>query len=125
MRFISVRLPTRARAVSSPQVAGLGTGSRRRSVSPETDSAGGGAARGRLQLSPAPRPRPPAGVIPMRLPSWLLAASLAAGLAAVAPAADPVRHRIMFAEYGKGPNRLVELDADGKVTWEYAFPGIA
>jgi len=60
----------------------------------------------------------------MRL-SLLLAAALAVGLAAVAPAADPVKHRIMFAEYGKGPNRLVELDADGKVTWEYAFPGIA
>jgi len=61
----------------------------------------------------------------MRLPSSLLAVALAAGLAAAAPAADPVKHRIMFAEYGKGPNRLVELDADGKVAWEYAFPGIA
>lgn len=40
-------------------------------------------------------------------------------------AAEPVRHRIMFAEYGKGPNRLVELDPAGKVTWEYAFPGIS
>jgi outer membrane protein assembly factor BamB len=40
-------------------------------------------------------------------------------------AAEPVKHRIMFAEYGKGPNRLVELDADGKLVWEYAFPSIA
>jgi len=60
----------------------------------------------------------------MRLFS-LLSVALAAGLAAPAPAADPVRHRIMFAEYGKGPNRLVELDPDGKVAWEYAFPGIS
>ena len=41
------------------------------------------------------------------------------------PAADAVKHRIMFAEYGKGPNRLVELDADGKLVWEYKFPSIA
>ncbi len=40
-------------------------------------------------------------------------------------AADPVQHRIMFAEYGKGPNRLVELDTAGKVTWEHKFPSIA
>jgi outer membrane protein assembly factor BamB len=61
----------------------------------------------------------------MRTRLWLLApvVHLAAGLAA--PAADPVRHRIMFAEYGKGPNRLVELDPDGKVAWEYALPGIS
>ena len=52
-----------------------------------------------------------------------LALALAAGLAA--PAADPVRHRIMFAEYGKGPNRLVEVDPDGQVAWEYSFSGIS
>jgi PQQ-like domain len=45
-------------------------------------------------------------------------------VAVCAPAAD-IKHRIMFAEYGKGPNRLVELDADGKVVWEYKFPSIA
>jgi len=47
------------------------------------------------------------------------------GLAVGAPGADAVKHRVMFAEYGKGPNRLVELDADGKVVWEYKFPSIA
>jgi len=52
-----------------------------------------------------------------------LALALAAGLAA--PAADPVRHRVLFAEYGKGPNRLVEVDPDGKVAWEYPLPGIS
>jgi hypothetical protein len=47
------------------------------------------------------------------------------GAAAFAPAADVIKHRLMFAEYGKGPNRLVELDADGKLVWEYKFPSIA
>jgi len=47
------------------------------------------------------------------------------GFAGAADAADPVKHRIMFAEYGKGPNRLVELDTAGKVTWEHKFPSIA
>src|SRR5450755_3918045 len=55
--------------------------------------------------------------------------SLAAALlllgATAAPAADPIKHRLMFAEYGKGENRLVELDADGKLVWEYKFPSIA
>ncbi len=40
-------------------------------------------------------------------------------------AEGPVKHRIMFAEYGKGPNRLVEVSPDGKLTWEYRFPSIA
>lgn len=38
---------------------------------------------------------------------------------------EPIKHRLMFAEYGKGPNRLVEVDAAGKVTWEHKFPSIA
>src|SRR5258707_1713041 len=37
----------------------------------------------------------------------------------------PVKHRILFAEYGKGPNRLVEVSADGKLVWEHRFPSIA
>lgn len=38
-------------------------------------------------------------------------------------AADkPVKHRILFTEYGKGPNRFVKLDADGKVVWEFKPP---
>jgi len=61
----------------------------------------------------------------------LLAATLAfsspaaALLAGSAAAAEPLKHRLMFAEYGKGPNRLVELDADGHVVWEHKFPSIA
>jgi outer membrane protein assembly factor BamB len=50
-------------------------------------------------------------------------------LAFVAPSlaaeAKPVKHSIMFAEYGKGPNRLVKVDADGKLVWEHRFPGIS
>src|SRR5205823_4443856 len=42
-----------------------------------------------------------------------------------ARAAEPVRHRVLFAEYGQGPNRLVEVDQDGKLVWEYRFPGLA
>lgn len=55
----------------------------------------------------------------------LLAVSLLLGSTTTAPAADAVKHRILFAEYGKGPNRLVELDVDGKVVWEFKFPSIA
>lgn len=61
----------------------------------------------------------------MRLIHWLLVALAVFGVTGAADAADPVKHRIMFAEYGKGPNRLVELDAAGKVTWEHKFPSIA
>jgi hypothetical protein len=34
-------------------------------------------------------------------------------------------HRLLFFEYGKGPNRLLELDAAGKVVWEHKPPSIA
>jgi outer membrane protein assembly factor BamB len=42
-------------------------------------------------------------------------------LAAAEPA---VKHRVLFAEYGAGPNRLLEVDGDGKVTWEHRPPSI-
>lgn len=35
------------------------------------------------------------------------------------------RHRLIFFEYGKGPNRLLELDAAGTVVWEHKPPSIA
>ena len=44
---------------------------------------------------------------------------------AVGAEASPIKHRIMFAEYGNGPNRLVEVSADGKLVWEHKFPSIA
>ena len=61
----------------------------------------------------------------MRPLNCLLIVCAAFGVVGQAAAADPVEHKIMFAEYGKGPNRLVELDAKGKVTWEHKFPSIA
>ncbi|WP_020470782.1 beta-propeller domain-containing protein [Zavarzinella formosa] len=55
---------------------------------------------------------------------FLLSAATLATSPAVA--ADPVpKHRIMFFEYGKGPNRLLELDANGKMVWEHKPPSIA
>ncbi|GDY14011.1 hypothetical protein LBMAG53_28890 [Planctomycetota bacterium] len=40
-----------------------------------------------------------------------------------ASAADgPIKHPIMVAEYGASPNRLIELDADGKLVWEHKPP---
>lgn len=61
----------------------------------------------------------------MRIGRWLVVAIVLFGIAVEARADDPVKHRILFAEYGKGPNRLVELDADGKVAWEHKFPSIS
>lgn len=34
-------------------------------------------------------------------------------------------HRLLLFEYGKGPNRLLELDANGKIIWEHQPPSIA
>jgi len=34
-------------------------------------------------------------------------------------------HRLLFFEYGKGPNRMLELDAAGKVVWEHQPPSLA
>ncbi len=39
--------------------------------------------------------------------------------------AAPVRHRILFFEYGNTPNRMVEVDEAGKIVWEYKPPSIA
>jgi outer membrane protein assembly factor BamB len=66
-----------------------------------------------------------------RIRSHLLRATLLLGLlitlgtASVLAAEKPIRHRLMFFEYGKGPNRLLELDEDGKVVWEHRPPSIA
>ncbi len=61
----------------------------------------------------------------MRILIWSIALLLLAGTGPAVFAENAVKHRIMFAEYGKGPNRLLELDADGKVVWEYKFPSIS
>lgn len=41
-----------------------------------------------------------------------------------AAAAEP-NHKLLFFEYGQGPNRMLELDAAGKVVWEHKPPSIA
>ena len=40
-------------------------------------------------------------------------------------AESPAKRRLLFTEYGKGPNRFVELDADGKLVWEFKPPSTA
>ncbi len=61
----------------------------------------------------------------MRPRNLLLVGCAIFGMVSASGATDPIDHRIMFAEYGKGPNRLVEIDNRGKVTWEHKFPSIA
>jgi len=58
---------------------------------------------------------------------WLLIAglTLAPPLPLGAAEKAPVRHRILLAEYGKGPNRLIEVSADGKLVWEHKPPSIS
>ena len=62
----------------------------------------------------------------MRRREWLAGLALAAGsvVARGAVGADSGR-RLMFFEYGKGPNRLLEIGGDGKVLWEHVPPSIA
>lgn len=58
----------------------------------------------------------------------LMFLALVLGQVSLAPliAADgPVKHRLMFFEYGSDPNRFVELDADGKLTREFKPLSIA
>jgi hypothetical protein len=49
----------------------------------------------------------------------------AADADADAKAASPAGRRIMVCEYSDAAHRLVEIDADGKATWEHKFPSIA
>lgn len=37
-------------------------------------------------------------------------------------AQSPAKRRLLFTEYGEGPNRFVELDGDGKLVWEFRPP---
>jgi hypothetical protein len=57
--------------------------------------------------------------------SFLLLALIFLHALSVVAEDSPIRHRILFFEYGKGPNRLVELDESGKVIWEHRPPSIA
>lgn len=70
---------------------------------------------------PAVPPRRPPAV---RLLVYLIPLLLCR--AGTAGKGDPaIRHPLLFAEYGKGPNRLVEVDEAGRVTWEHRFASIA
>lgn len=59
----------------------------------------------------------------VRLVAGLTAAALP--LAFALGAETGIQHRLLFFEYGKGPNRMLELDANGKVVWEHKPPSIA
>ncbi|MBX7211365.1 MAG: hypothetical protein K1X78_23860 [Verrucomicrobiaceae bacterium] len=49
--------------------------------------------------------------------------ALALSFSALVSAADaPAKRRLLFTEYGKGPNRFIELDGDGKLVWEFKPP---
>ena len=55
----------------------------------------------------------------------LLAALWALSTLGATAAESKRQHRLLFFEYGKGPNRLLELDADRKIVWEHKPPSIA
>ena len=63
----------------------------------------------------------------MKLSNCMIAGILLAILSALngVAAEPPIHHRLMFFEYGEGPNRLLELDAGGKVVGEHQPPSIA
>src|SRR6266852_3470608 len=54
--------------------------------------------------------------------AWVICSATALKLCA---ADQSIKHRLMFFEYGKGPNRLLELDENGKRVWEHRPPSIA
>jgi outer membrane protein assembly factor BamB len=50
----------------------------------------------------------------------------AVGMAGATRSAErPIRHRLLCFEYGNGPNRLLQVDEDGKQVWEHRSPGTA
>ena len=53
----------------------------------------------------------------------LMTSSLA--LSGIADEPNDVTHRIMVCEYSDAAHRLVEISAEGKLTWEHTFPSIA
>ena len=63
----------------------------------------------------------------MKLSNCIPTVALLACLASFSSVAaeSRIQHRLLFFEYGKGPNRLLELDASGKVVWEHQPPSIA
>ena len=63
-------------------------------------------------------------IMPPRIVVALLCFALA--LTTQIFAADtPAKRRLLFTEYGKGPNRFMEVDGDGKLVWEFKPPSTA
>jgi hypothetical protein len=60
----------------------------------------------------------------MRLLLVLNLAAWALSAASLCAAEKPAAHPLLLAEYGKGPNRLIELDAGGKIVRELRPPSI-
>ena len=62
----------------------------------------------------------------MKLPNavTVVALTILSSLSCLAADSSP-QHRLLLFEYGKGPNRMIELDAAGKVVWEHKPPSIA
>ncbi len=62
----------------------------------------------------------------MKLPNavTMVALTILSSLSCLAADSSP-QHRLLLFEYGKGPNRMIELDAAGKVVWEHKPPSIA
>ena len=61
----------------------------------------------------------------MRLPFFACLAALGVLTAAAGrAAAPPIKHALLLAEYGKGPNRLLKLGADGSLVKELRPPSI-
>ena len=60
----------------------------------------------------------------MQILGWCLF-TLVAGHGQAEAAETPPRHRLLFFEYGKGPNRMLELNEGGQVVWEHRPPSIA
>lgn len=52
-------------------------------------------------------------------------ALLCAGVSRALDTGPRPGRRLLFTEYGQGPNRFVELDASGEIVWEYAPPSTA
>jgi outer membrane protein assembly factor BamB len=61
----------------------------------------------------------------MRLCNLIFASVLLLSARSTRSADSLLPHRLMFFEYGKGPNRLIELDTSGKLVWEHKPPSLA
>ena len=59
------------------------------------------------------------------LACFVLTVQLPVGTARPADLEPRPGRRLVFTEYGKGPNRFVELDPSGEIVWEYAPPSTA